>query len=107
MLGYQVSKFPVEIHGQTSRCRGITRGYGDHFLIRGNYCVCAAAVEQPQDSVPSEEEEEEEEEETMVMVEGRPVTLQDVTEDMVARMTSAEKDDYIRLRQELYSMMYE
>ncbi|KAH7937996.1 hypothetical protein HPB49_019099 [Dermacentor silvarum] len=42
-----------------------------------------------------------------VMVEGKPVPLQDVTEEMVARMTSTEKEDYIRLRQELYSMMYD
>lgn len=54
-----------------------------------------------------EEEDEEEEEETQVMVEGKPVPLQDVTEEMVARMTSTEKEDYIRLRQELYSMMYD
>uniref|UniRef100_L7M8Y0 General transcription factor IIE subunit 1 n=1 Tax=Rhipicephalus pulchellus TaxID=72859 RepID=L7M8Y0_RHIPC len=54
-----------------------------------------------------EEDDEEEEEETQVMVEGKPVPLQDVTEEMVARMTSAEKEDYIRLRQELYSMMYD
>lgn len=54
-----------------------------------------------------EDEEEEEEEETQVMVEGKPVPLQDVTEEMVARMSSTEKEDYIRLRQELYSMMYE
>ncbi|KAL3204460.1 hypothetical protein MRX96_011471 [Rhipicephalus microplus] len=54
-----------------------------------------------------EEDDEEEEEETHVMVEGKPVPLQDVTEEMVARMTSAEKEDYIRLRQELYSMMYD
>lgn len=54
-----------------------------------------------------DEDEEEEEEATQVMVEGKPVPLQDVTEEMVARMSSTEKDDYIRLRQELYSMMYE
>uniref|UniRef100_A0A1E1XBY6 General transcription factor IIE subunit 1 n=1 Tax=Amblyomma aureolatum TaxID=187763 RepID=A0A1E1XBY6_9ACAR len=54
-----------------------------------------------------EEDDDDEEEETQVMVEGKPVPLQDVTEEMVARMTSTEKEDYIRLRQELYSMMYE
>ncbi|CAN7989299.1 unnamed protein product [Ixodes hexagonus] len=66
-------------------------------------------AEQTQDAAQSEEEEdeEEEEEETQVMVEGVPVALQHVTEEMVSRMTPSEKDDYIRLRQELYSMMYD
>lgn len=62
--------------------------------------------EQAQDA-QSEEDDDEEEEETQVMVEGVPVALQHVTEEMVSRMTPAEKEDYIRLRQELYSMMYD
>lgn len=69
----------------------------------------AAAMPEPVRDVAQsdEEDDEEEEEETQVMVEGKPVPLQDVTEEMVARMTSTEKEDYIRLRQELYSMMYD
>ncbi|XP_064473309.1 general transcription factor IIE subunit 1-like [Ornithodoros turicata] len=42
-----------------------------------------------------------------VQVAGRKVAVHEVTEELVAQMTPAEKEDYIRLRQELYSMMYE
>uniref|UniRef100_A0A131XW56 General transcription factor IIE subunit 1 n=1 Tax=Ixodes ricinus TaxID=34613 RepID=A0A131XW56_IXORI len=66
-----------------------------------------AMPEQTQDAQSEEEDDDEEEEETQVMVEGVPVALQHVTEEMVSRMTPAEKEDYIRLRQELYSMMYD
>lgn len=53
------------------------------------------------------EEMESEEEETMVSVAGKMVPLNEVTDEMVAKMSHEEKEDYIRLGQELYQNMYE
>lgn len=50
---------------------------------------------------------DEEEEDTMVSIGDMRVPLHEVTDDMVAKMTSEEKENYIRLGQELYSHMYE
>ncbi|XP_062584102.1 general transcription factor IIE subunit 1-like [Saccostrea cucullata] len=66
--------------------------------------------ETPKISAPSHntvEEMESEEEDTMVTVAGRKVPLHEVTDEMVAKMTPEEKEDYIRLGQELYQNMYE
>lgn len=53
------------------------------------------------------EEMESEEEETMVSVAGKMVPLNEVTDEMVAKMSHEEKEEYIRLGQELYQNMYE
>ena len=53
------------------------------------------------------ESEEEEEEVVMATVGGVKVPLNDVTEEMVARMSLDERAEYIRLGQEMYSNMYE
>lgn len=53
------------------------------------------------------EEMESEEEETMVSVAGKMVPLNEVTDEMVSKMSPEEKGEYIRLGQELYQNMYE
>lgn len=53
------------------------------------------------------EEMESEEEETMVSVAGKMVPLNEVTDEMVSKMSLEEKEEYIRLGQELYQNMYE
>lgn len=53
------------------------------------------------------EEMESEEEETMVSVAGKMVPLNEVTDEMVSKMFPEEKEEYIRLGQELYQNMYE
>lgn len=53
------------------------------------------------------EETESEEEETMVSVAGKMVPLNEVTDEMVSKMSPEEKEEYIRLGQELYQNMYE
>lgn len=53
------------------------------------------------------EEMESEEEETMVSVAGKMVPLNEVTDEMVSKMSPEEKEEYIRLGQELYQNMYE
>ncbi|XP_072018815.1 general transcription factor IIE subunit 1-like [Amphiura filiformis] len=54
-----------------------------------------------------DEDDEEEEEEVMVMVGGKLVPFQDVTDEQVAQMSHAEKEEYIKLGQEAYSAMYD
>ncbi|XP_071114345.1 general transcription factor IIE subunit 1-like [Haliotis cracherodii] len=51
--------------------------------------------------------DDEEESVPMVTIGIRKVPYQEVTPDMVEQMTPAEKDEYIRIGQELYSDMYE
>ena len=58
-------------------------------------------------AVEEMESEEEEEEVVMATVGGAKVPLNDVTEDMVARMSLDERAEYIRLGQEMYSNIYE
>ena len=53
------------------------------------------------------ESEEEEEEVVMATVGGAKVPLNDVTEEMVERMSLDERAEYIRLGQEMYQNMYE
>lgn len=53
------------------------------------------------------ESEEDEEEETMVTIGDQKVLLHEVTDEMITRMTPAEKEEYIRLGQERYEDMYE
>ncbi len=55
----------------------------------------------------SGDDDDEEEEEVMVMVAGKPVPFQDVTDEQVAQMTHAEKEVYIKLGQEAYAAMYD
>ncbi|XP_033635812.1 general transcription factor IIE subunit 1-like [Asterias rubens] len=55
----------------------------------------------------SGDEDDEEEEEVMVMVGGRPVPFQDVTDELVSRMSPAEKEAYIKKGQEAYAAMYD
>jgi transcription initiation factor TFIIE subunit alpha len=43
----------------------------------------------------------------MVSINGSKVSIHDVTDEMVARMTPVEKEQYIRLGQEMYNDMYE
>ncbi|XP_048769872.1 general transcription factor IIE subunit 1-like [Ostrea edulis] len=66
--------------------------------------------ETPKFSTPSHhsvEEMESEEEDPMVMVAGRKVSLHEVTDEMVTKMSPEEKAEYIRLGRELYQNMYE
>ena len=51
--------------------------------------------------------EEDEEMVVMVSIGDKRVPLDQVTEDMVALMTSAEKAEYIRLGQEVYEQFYD
>ena len=44
---------------------------------------------------------------TMVTVQGEQVQYHDVTPAMVQRMTAVEKDEYIRIGQEMYQDMYD
>lgn len=43
----------------------------------------------------------------MVTIGEKRVPFQDVTDEMVARMTPSEKEEYIRIGQELYENIYE
>lgn len=52
-------------------------------------------------------ETDEEESIPMVSVNGQPVPYNEVTSEMVAKMSAEEKEDYIRLGQEMYEDMYE
>ncbi len=54
-----------------------------------------------------ESDEEEEEAVPMVTVEGTKVPYHEVTDDMVARMSQAEKEVYIQLGQEMYQDMFD
>ena len=58
-------------------------------------------------AVEEMESEEEEEEVVMATVGGAKVPLNDVTEEMVERMSLDERAEYIRLGQEMYQNMYE
>ncbi|XP_029658410.1 general transcription factor IIE subunit 1 [Octopus sinensis] len=67
---------------------------------------------QPSTSVTGVEEmdsgeEEEEEEVPMVCIGDMRVPLHEVTDNMVTQMTAEEKENYIRLGQELYQHLYE
>ncbi len=53
------------------------------------------------------EDEDDEEEVAMVTVGTERVPYHEVTDDMVARMTPAQKDAYIRIGKEMYMDMYE
>lgn len=53
------------------------------------------------------ESEDDEDAVPMVTVGDRRMPFHDVTDDMVAQMTSTEKEEYIRIGQELYENMYE
>ena len=53
------------------------------------------------------EEMESEEEEPMVTIGNTKVPYHEVTDEMVNRMTAAEKAAYIQLGQEIYEDMYE
>jgi len=53
------------------------------------------------------ESDDEEDSVPMVKVGHNFVPLHEVTEDMVAKMSPAEKEAYIRLGQEMYKHMYE
>ena len=52
-------------------------------------------------------ESDEEDEEVFVYVAGQKYPYHDVTPDMVSRMNAAEKEEYIRVGQEMYSSMYD
>ncbi|ESO89184.1 hypothetical protein LOTGIDRAFT_106483 [Lottia gigantea] len=54
-----------------------------------------------------EMESEEEEEVAMVTIGDRKIPLHEITDSMVAQMTPTEKEEYIRLSQEMYENMYE
>ena len=53
-----------------------------------------------------EEMESEEETVPMVTVAGEQVPYDEVTEEMVERLTPAEKEEYIRVGQQIYEDMY-
>lgn len=53
------------------------------------------------------DEEGEEEMVVMVTIGDRRVPMHEVTEEMVAQMTPAEKAEYIRLGQEIYEQLYD
>ncbi|XP_033741256.1 general transcription factor IIE subunit 1-like [Pecten maximus] len=63
----------------------------------------------PKPAAASVEEMESDEEESipMVNVDGEPVPYHEVTDDMVAKMSAVEKEEYIRIGQEMYQDMYE
>lgn len=63
----------------------------------------------PKPTIAAVEEMETDEEESipMVSVNGQPVPYNEVTGEMVAKMSAEEKEDYIRLGQEMYEDMYE
>lgn len=54
-----------------------------------------------------EEMESDEEDNLMVTVGDQKYALNEVTEELVARMTPEEKEAYIRLTQDLYASIYE
>ena len=53
------------------------------------------------------DDDDDDEEEAMVSIGGTKVPYHEVTEDMVAKMTPAEKEQYIKIGQEMYQDMYE
>ena len=63
-----------------------------------NCFVCVAA------NVEVMETDEEEEEVVMVMIGDAKVPLDEVTPEMVERMTAVEKAEYIRLGQEIHDL---
>ncbi|CAC5386589.1 TFIIE1 [Mytilus coruscus] len=54
-----------------------------------------------------EMEDDDDEEGPMVSIGGAKVSIHDVTDDMVAKMTPHEKEEYIRLGQEMYQDIHE
>ncbi|KAK3593203.1 hypothetical protein CHS0354_002730 [Potamilus streckersoni] len=54
-----------------------------------------------------EMESEDDRDSPMVTVGGRKIALQDITPEMVNKMTPEEREEYIKLSQELYADMYE
>lgn len=51
--------------------------------------------------------ESEEEDNLMVTVGDQKYAINDVTEELIAKMTPEEKEAYIRLTQDLYASIYE
>lgn len=59
------------------------------------------------DVVMSDDDEDEDEMSPTVLVNGKPVNLMSVNDEVIAQMTAAEKEAYIHAYQEYYSHMYE
>ena len=53
------------------------------------------------------DDDDDDEEEAIVSIGGTKVPYHEVTEDMVAKMTPSEKEQYIKIGQEMYQDMYE
>ena len=53
------------------------------------------------------DDDDDDDEEAIVSIGGTKVPYHEVTEDMVAKMTPAEKELYIKIGQEMYQDMYE
>lgn len=62
--------------------------------------ICAGTVEEM-------ESEEDDDHAHMVTIGDRQYAYHDVTNEMVAQMTPAEKEDYIRIGQAMYESYYE
>ena len=60
----------------------------------------AAAIEEM-------DSDDEDDGETMVTMGGRQIPYHDVTPEMVEQMTAFEKEEYIRVGQEMYQQMYD
>ncbi|XP_078001461.1 general transcription factor IIE subunit 1-like [Glandiceps talaboti] len=61
----------------------------------------------PSTSTAMIESEDEDEEELMVTIGNRKIPINEVTDEMVAKMTPEEKGEYIKMGQEAYAAMYE
>ena len=57
--------------------------------------------------VVEEMDEDDDDDGPMVSIGGARVPIQEVTDEMVAKMTPQEKEEYIRIGQEMYQDMYE
>ena len=53
------------------------------------------------------DDDDDDDEEAIVSIGGTKVPYHEVTEDMVAKMTPAEKEQYIKIGQEMYQDVYE
>jgi len=68
-------------------------------------CVCVGVVDEQSDADVADAGSECDADEVMVSVGCETVPFSEVTDAMVARMTTAQKDEYIRLGQQLYDQM--
>jgi hypothetical protein len=58
-------------------------------------------------TMDSADDDDEDEDDPLIAVGGQHLPLSEVTQDIVARMTPAEKENYIRISQQMYQDMYD